>query len=151
MKKLLTFGLLALAIVGAGFAVKQRMTASQASPASEANLSSDPALPDNGKVVTYFTSDVRCQSCRKIESLTRQTVETRFAEQLKSGEIIFRTLNVDQAENKHFVSDYQLVSKTVIVSTRENGKETGFENLQDVWLKLNNPADFENYIAAALQ
>jgi hypothetical protein len=151
MKKFLTFGLLALAVLGAGYAVKQRMTAAPPPPAAEAGLAADAALPVNGKVVTYFATNVRCSSCLKIESLTRGTVESRFAEQVKSGEIVFRTINTDQPENKHFVDDYQLVSKTVIVSTRKNGKETGFENLQDVWLKLNDPADFENYISAALQ
>ena len=151
MKKILTYGLLTLAIAGAAFAVKQRMAASQAPAATEADSSPNSGLPVNGKVITYFTSDVRCPSCFKIEEMTRKTVETRFAEKLQSGEFVFRTLNVGRPENQHFVDDYQLVSKTVIVSTRENGKETRFENLQDVWLKFNDPVDFENYIATALQ
>ncbi|MEX1119733.1 MAG: nitrophenyl compound nitroreductase subunit ArsF family protein [Terrimicrobiaceae bacterium] len=151
MKKILTYGLLALAVVGAGFAVKQRMAGSQAPPATEATFSPDSDLPAKGRVITYFTSDVRCPSCLKIEELTRKTVKERFAGQLQSGELVFRTLNTDRPENKHFVDDYQLVSKTVIVSTRENGKEIRFENLQDVWLKLNDPAAFQNYIAAALE
>ncbi len=66
-------------------------------------------------------------------------METRFADQLKSGELVFRTLNVGLPENKHFVDDYRLVSKTVIVSIRKNGAESSFENLQDVWFKLNDP------------
>lgn len=148
MKTILTYGLLALALVGAGFAIKQRLHP-PASTAAAANA--EAALPANGKVVTYFTTDVRCPSCRKIEALTRQTVENQFADKLKSGEIVFRTLNLDRPENKHFIDDYQLVSKTVIVSVRENGKETGFQNLQDVWTNLDDPADFQNYLAAALR
>ncbi len=151
MKKFLTFGLLALAMVGAGVAVKQRMAASQSPPVAEKGQPADVGLPLNGKVVTYFTGDVRCPSCLKIEKLTRQTVETRFTQQLQSGTLVFRTLNVDEPEHKHFVDDYQLVSKTVIVSVRENGREIGFENLTDVWLKLNDPVEFENYLAASLQ
>lgn len=151
MKKFLIFGLLALAVVGAASAVKQRLTAEQPPSGAEATMAADSGLPANGKVVTYFTTNVRCPSCLKIESLTRETIESRFSERLNSGEIVFRTINTDQPDYKHFVDDYQLVSKTVIVSTRKNGKETGYENLQDVWLKLNDPADFENYIGAALR
>jgi hypothetical protein len=149
MKNLLTYGLLALALVGAGFAVKQRL----AGPASlvESGQGSVAALPGEGVVVTYFTTDVRCPSCHKIEDLTRGTVESGFADKLASGELVFRTVNTDMPENRHFVDDYNLVSKTVIVSQRKDGREIGWKNLQDVWMKLSSPGDFEACVRGAIE
>jgi hypothetical protein len=149
MKKLLTYGLLALALVGAGFAIKQRLV-DHAAPV-ESGQSGVSALPDNGVVVTYFTTDVRCPSCRKIEDLTRASVESGFADALASGRLVFRSLNTDRPENRHFVDDYNLVSKTVIVSRRVGGRESGWKNLQDVWMKLSSPGDFEAYVRGAIE
>jgi len=151
MKKLLTYGLLALAFVGIGFAIKQRV----APTASDAEVSAiqlaETSLPDDATVVTYFTTNARCPSCRKLEDLTRLTVEGRFPEQLASGGIVFRTINTDEAENLHFVEDYQLVSKTVVVSRRKGGEEIEWANLQDIWLKLTSPDELDAYVRSAIQ
>lgn len=151
MRKLLTYGLLALAFVGAGYAVKQRLAPPATAAAAPSVELPDTSLPANGTVVTYFTTNVRCPSCRKIEELTRQAVENRFPEQVASGSLVFRTVNTDESENKHFVDDYQLVSKTVVVAKRKDGKEIGWENLQDIWLKLSSPDDFDSYVTTAIQ
>jgi len=146
MKRILTVGLLAFALIGAAFALKKRIVSDVTAPTS-----SGIALPDNGIVVTYFTTDIRCPSCHKIEEWTRDAVNNRFADKLKSGELMFRVVNTDRPENKHFIDDYQLVSKTVIASFRAAGVESRFANLQDVWLNLDNPQDLENYIVTALK
>lgn len=150
MKKLTTFVLVALALAGATVAVLKagRPSSGYRQTPSE---SSAPALPASGVVVTYFTTDVRCPSCHKIEELTRNAVAAEFPQAVAAGEVLFRVINTDRPENAHFVKDYSLVSKTVIVAARKDGRETGFTNLQDVWLKLNDPADFTRYIAEAVR
>lgn len=154
MKRWLTYGLLTLAVVGVGFAVKNRLTSTGAESiaANRAGEAGDfSTLPDNCVVLTYFTTNFCCPSCYQIEDLIRRTLETRFAEELASGTLVFRTINFDQPGNRHYVNDYQLVSKTVIVSRREGGQETGWNNLQEVWMKLSSPADFQAYIAAKVE
>ncbi len=149
MKKLLTIGLVGLAIAGGIFsALKAGLPQAKNEPATSTPAV---AMPGNGVVVTYFTTDVRCASCRKIESLTRKAVESQFPDEFSKGNIVFQVVNTDRQENSHFINDYNLVSKTVIVSERHDGKETGWRNLQDVWLKLNDPADFTKYIVAGVQ
>ncbi len=152
MKKYLTFGLVAFAVAGGLYATFRG--SSEKSPSSSASAPSVEealTLPADGIVVTYFTTNVRCPSCHKIENLTRETIESKFAEALANGTLIFRVINVDRPENKHFIDEYQLVSKTVIVSERHAGKETGWKNLQEVWTKLIDPEDFANYIAAGVR
>lgn len=172
MKKLLTTALVTFALIGAGMALRNQVSQeapegeTAAQPAvergeEEATLASDPeketaaptdaaALSADRIVVTYFTGDVRCPSCHQIENMTRQTVETRYADALAAGDIEFRMINVDREANRHYIRDYKLVSKTVIVSKIENGEEVDWENLQDVWRLFGNREDFEAYLSAAI-
>jgi hypothetical protein len=102
-------------------------------------------------VVTYFTTDVRCDSCRTIEKLSRQAIEEGFPAEVASGTVVFRVLNTDRAENKHFVDNYEITNKTVIVSHQKNGKEAGWTNRQDVWLLLEKPSEFFTYVREPVQ
>jgi hypothetical protein len=97
-------------------------------------------------VVTYFTTNVRCESCRKIESLTKGAVETAFAKELAAGTVAFRVINTDLPEHAHFVDHYGLTNKTVIVARYHEGREVEWENRQDVWLLLDEPAEFAAYV-----
>ena len=97
-------------------------------------------------VVTYFTTDVRCDSCRTIEKLSRQAIEEGFPDEVASGTVLFRVLNTDRTENQHFVEDYEIANKTVIVSHQQDGKETQWLNRPDVWLLLEEPAEFLTYV-----
>ncbi len=157
MKKIATWVLVALALAGAAVAVKNKGTTKPRSPVSppsetqaDAAVPSAPevdALPSDGVVVTYFTTNVRCRSCLRIEALTRQAVESHFAGKFP---VVFRMVNVDQPGNAHFTDDYRLVSKTVVVSERKDGVELRWTNLQDVWLKLSDPSAFDAYVSGAI-
>lgn len=76
--------------------------------------------------VTYFTTQVRCASCMRIEEWTRQAVDARFSDEIDSGRVDFRMVYIDNPANENFVEDYQLVSKSVVVS----------ESLVGLWLTL---------------
>ena len=102
-------------------------------------------------VVTYFTTDVRCDSCRTIERLSREAIEAGFPSAVANGAVVFRVLNTDRPENRHFVDDYEIANKTVIVSHQVNGTETEWTNRQDVWLLLDEPAEFFAYVREPVQ
>ena len=97
-------------------------------------------------VVTYFTSNQRCQTCLKIEKLTKEAITTGFAKELASKEIVFQTINFDKPENKHFVKDYQLAFKTVVVSERKKGKEQKWSKYDKVWQLHDDPEQFSSYL-----
>ncbi len=153
LQKISTWALVALALAGAAFAIWNKVAppTPTAEAATTTAVADEAALPADGVMVTYFTTDVRCANCRKIEALSRKSVSTRFPEEFKSGRVVFRVVNTDRPENKHFLDDYKLVSKTVIVSRRKDGKEQDWVNLQDVWLKLDDPAAFDAYVGDAVK
>ena len=94
----------------------------------------------------YFHTTQRCASCRKIEANTAEAIQTGFAEELKDGRLVFQAVNIEERENAHFVEDYKLYTKSVILVDERSGKETAWKNLAKVWQLLNDKDAFVRYI-----
>ena len=97
-------------------------------------------------VAYYFHTTARCTSCKTIEAYSREAIQQEFAGDLQSGKLDWKTVNVDQPENRHFISDYQLSSMAlVLVETRE-GKPGRWKNLDEVWQLLGDKEAFLKYV-----
>jgi len=97
-------------------------------------------------IATYFLTNLRCPSCLAIERLTAETIQAEFAEELGAGLLEWRTINIDGEGNYHFVKDYQLYTKSVIISENVNEKEVRWKNLPKVWELLGNEKKFRKYL-----
>ncbi len=82
----------------------------------------------------------------KIESFSREAVETGFGEELKNGKVAWRLVNLDEPANKHYIDDYQLYAKSVIVSDVRGGEEVRWKNLTKVWQLTGDKGLFMKYI-----
>ena len=140
-----------LAIVSGSVVIYALQKSEPRAAGTDATATSMPDATAAAVVVTYFTTDVRCESCRKIEALSRQAIEEGFPHELASGAVVFRVLNTDRPENQHYVDDYEIANKTVIVSHQVDGRETEWANRQDVWLLLDEPAEFRSYVREPVQ
>jgi hypothetical protein len=96
--------------------------------------------------VYYFYRTIRCPSCEKIEALTKRTVEQRFARELASGRMVWRTVNIDESANAHFEQDYRLQAQSVVLSKHRGAAETRWKNLDKVWDLLDDDAGFLRYV-----
>lgn len=102
--------------------------------------------------VYYFHTTYRCHSCTLLEEYTREAVMKNFAAEIKSGQIKFVVLNIEKEPNRHFVQDYQLSFKSVIVSVRdEKGREKEWENLSKVWIYLRDKHALTKYIVESIR
>jgi hypothetical protein len=106
---------------------------------------------DHKIVVLYFHGTFRCFSCKRIEQLTTIAVEEGFSKETKNGLVEMKVINVDKPENKHFIKDYQLYTKSVILSDYVNGKEVRWKNLQRIWELFRNEKAFVGYIQKELR
>ncbi len=97
-------------------------------------------------VVYYFHGNARCSSCYKLEQYAKESIEQNFADELKSGKIVFEIVNVDKPENDHFVADYQLYTKSVVLSLVKDGKQVKYKNLERVWNLLKDQNKYHEYI-----
>jgi hypothetical protein len=101
----------------------------------------------NSKVIAYyFHGTFRCTTCRTIEEYSHDAIQTYFAKELGNGRLEFRPVNVEEPENKHFILDYQLVSKSLVLSLVTDGKETKSKNLPDIWTLVKDKDKFFQYV-----
>jgi hypothetical protein len=106
----------------------------------------------NSKVVAYyFHGNTRCYTCRKIEGLSHNVVTSNFDPQLKSGQLEWQSVNVEQPGNEHLFDDYKLVTWSLVLVTYKNGKQTNYKNLTDVWTLVNNEPTFRSYVKGGIQ
>lgn len=137
----------------AGAAPKAKTSTKQKTTSAVTVTSSDSsaqkAMPKQEQlklVVYYLHGTFRCPSCNKIEHLTKEAVEQGFADQIKKGRVELKVLNVEESGNEHFVQDYKLYTKSVILSDLRDGKEAKWKNLDQVWTLLGNEGKFIEYI-----
>lgn len=97
-------------------------------------------------IVYYFYGNRRCVSCKKIEAYTEEAVTTGFAAEIESGLIEFRPINTDDEGNEHFMKDYQLYTKSVVLSEMDHGEELRWTNLEKVWKLLSSKEKFIAYV-----
>lgn len=97
-------------------------------------------------VAYYFHTTQRCVSCRKIEAYTHEALERAFAAELADGRLLWRTVNIDLDENRHFIEEYKLYTKAVVLVEERDGKEVRWTNLSKVWQLLDKKDAFLWYI-----
>jgi hypothetical protein len=106
-------------------------------------------VPANGIVVFYFHGNVRCSTCRTLEAYAEEAVSRGFADELATGRLAWRVVNVDQPENRHFVRDFELVTKSVVLVEYRDGQVTRYENLKLVWQLVRDKDGFLTYVRDA--
>lgn len=108
-----------------------------ATRAEDAIRHADPQL-----VAFYFHGNKRCTSCNEIESLTRAA----YAKDIEANALAFRSINVDQSEHAHFVADFQLATRTVVLAEEAGGKITRYQRLDKCWELFDDPVSFTAYL-----
>jgi hypothetical protein len=97
-------------------------------------------------VAYYFHGTFRCPSCTKIEKWSYEAIKNSFPAALEEGKLLWRPINVEKPENKHFVEQYNLFTKSLIITEVKGGKQTRWKNLNKVWELLGNQEKFFSYV-----
>jgi hypothetical protein len=102
-------------------------------------------------VAYYFHGNFRCYNCFTIEQYSKEAIEKYFPEQLKNGKLTFSVINTDMPENEHFIKDYQLYTKSLIIAEFKNGKQVKWANLEKVWNYIRDRDAFYNYVKTEVE
>lgn len=97
-------------------------------------------------IVYYFHTNFRCQNCHNMETWTKEVVETDFKPQVENGTIVLKIINTETKGNEHYMSDYGLFTKSVVLSLVKDGKEVKCANLAKVWDFLRSSDKFKTYV-----
>ncbi len=101
--------------------------------------------------IYYFHTSKRCGGCATIERLSEEVVTSNFADRLKTGEYAFIPVNVDKGENKHYISEYNIYTKQLILSGKNKDGERKWKNLEMIWKLHRNSEEFENYVVKEIE
>jgi hypothetical protein len=119
-------------------------------PASAEGPSVTPTAGDAAQtspfVAYYFHGNFRCATCKKLEAYSQEAISGAFADELAAKTLSWKVLNTDQEENRHFVTDFELVTKAVVLVEYRDGKVVRFENLKDVWELVGDKDEFIKYV-----
>ncbi len=97
-------------------------------------------------VAYYFHRTTRCETCIKIEKLSQSMIESRFSDELGSGQLAFKAVNYDEPENVHFSKDFDLSSPSLVLVRTQDGKPKRWKTLQEVWSLVEIPPKLDQYI-----
>jgi hypothetical protein len=94
----------------------------------------------------YFYTTVRCPTCRKIEAFSDEALKQGFPEALRSGLLEWHPVNVQLPENRHFINDYQLFTKSLVIVRVKDGERVEWKNLDKVWELAGDKQAFLSYV-----
>lgn len=131
LKKLIAMLLAAVAVVSAGFSVFAAEKTSDA------------------KVIAYYLHGTyRCYTCNIMEKYSKEAIETNLKDALAAGKLEFKAVNMERKGNGHFVNDYQIYTRSLVLSLVKDGKEVKWKNLDKIWEYARNQQKFSDYVTA---
>ena len=104
---------------------------------------------ENSVEVLYFHGKQRCATCVAIEENTKQLIKERFSEQIAKGELVFKTIDIN--ENETLADKYEITWSSLLVVDNENGKEI-VEDLTNFAFTnaLNSPEEFKEGVSKTI-
>jgi len=100
--------------------------------------------------VYHFHATSQCVTCKTVGANAEATVNTYFANELKSGKIVFAHINIDTPENKVLVDKYEAKGSSLIIGVY--GKDGSFTKQEDtnVWYKMDK-TDSMSYLKGVIE
>ncbi|MBL7648667.1 MAG: hypothetical protein JNK74_21025 [Candidatus Hydrogenedentes bacterium] len=105
-----------------------------------------PASPVTELIVYYMDMGKDCTTCQNLEVYTREVLEAHFKNDLTRGRVEWRRVDVDLAANTHFVDEFRLYTKAVVLVRFEGGRQTEYRSLSRIWELVYDKEAYMNYV-----
>lgn len=128
---------------------QERPVVSQVTPTVP--LEESPAEAEHTVVAYYFHGVSRCQTCLRIEQFAHEALEAGFPEEMESGALEWYAVNVEEPPNQHFITDYELTTRSLVLVDMQGGAETRWKNLSRVWELVGDREAFVGYVVQETQ
>ena len=114
-------------------------------------MEESPEEAEHTVVAYYFHGIKRCQTCLRIEEYALEALEAGFPEEIQSGALEWHAVNVEEPPNGHFITDYELTTRSLVLVDMEGGAETRWKNLSRVWELVGDREAFVGYVLQETQ
>ena len=127
------------------------LTVAEVSKAGEEAAETENKAEVKKIVVYYFHGNMRCTTCKNIEAYTKEAVEKNFSDALKNNLLEMQVVNVEELENSHFIKDFKLIGRSVVIEEFNNGKSIRWNNLKRVWNLISKKDEFLKYVESEIR
>jgi len=142
-KKIIQMTLAAFVLISVGVAVTKELKRSPNNPVA---IKQNVDLKPNRLVAYYFHGNARCPSCLKIERYSFEAIQGKFSQQIKEGKIEWKVVNVDEGPNAHYIQEYKIFTKSLVLSQLKDGKQVHWINCEKIWDLLGDQGQFMAYV-----
>ena len=100
--------------------------------------------------VVYFHRAQRCSGCIYAETATRYTVDNYFKDEMASGKLEFKVVELSNEANTAIVKKYGAYTSSLFI----NGIKDGVDHIEEVdkiWFLLGKDAEFVSLIKATIE
>jgi hypothetical protein len=108
-------------------------------------FASDDKLPQYVSVL-YFYQVPSCETCLLMSKYVSETVETRFAESVKKGEIVLQHLNLEDEQNADLVQKLGIKVPMLAIAQIKDGKMEKAKLARKVWFLAAEKDEFMDYV-----
>lgn len=115
MKRLLAIGIMLLALMGCGSGNAQKSSESSSESVSDAAVE-----------LFVFHSAQRCATCKAIDAVVAEVLESDFSDDVKSGKVVLRDVDCSKTQNRNLMEKYEVYSTSLILDA--GGKVTNLTN-----------------------
>ena len=112
--------------------ISRKIILSLALPVLLLVLLSEQSQAESQVLVRYFHGNVRCTTCLQFEDWAKTATE-KFTKELADGSLQWQLINFEQPENKHYIKDYNLADKSLVLVREEDGKIVHWKNVEEFW------------------
>lgn len=104
---------------------------------------------DSSKIeVYYFHLNHRCATCKAVENVTTLTLKNNFATQMKSGQIVFKSVNIEKKASKALVKKLKVKGQSLVLYHGDKKTDLTTQGFQYARTK---PKEFEEIIIKGIK
>ena len=100
----------------------------------------------DGLVIYYFHSNMRCPTCRSIQSQAQEAVQTYFSSQLGDGEVVWKIVNYEQPAAKPLATKFEIQMPVIVLAKMKDGQIQDWKRLDKVWALVGDKPAFTEYV-----
>lgn len=98
--------------------------------------------------VYYLHSTFRCETCNRIEAMTKDLLEREYADFL--GDARMRWEEIDFMKNTKLAEQFEIAASCVVVADIRNGEVLRYQRLDEVWTLNGDRKAFDSYLCTAI-
>jgi len=102
-------------------------------------------------IAYYFYTSKRCSSCYRLENWSKKAIRDHFQQAMQEDKLEWKAIKVDNPGNKHFINDFDLYTKSLVVVEKIGNKTVRWKNLEKVWQLLRDKDRYFDYVTSEIQ